>query len=66
MVTHDEIEIVQFSVVVLKIDSTQNMTHYDNEYFEEHIKSENVEGVSKVMSHLCNICHKIFKSKANL
>ena len=49
--------------------TTKNTSHFDNEYFEEDIKTENDEEKkqkSNFMSHVCNICHKVYKSKSSL
>ena len=52
-----------------KMETPKNSSLFDNEYFEEEIKTENDEEEKPnltLMSHLCNICHKVYKSNAGL
>ena len=44
-------------------------TPSEREYFEEDIKTENDEEEKPIlnfMSHVCSICHKVYKSNAGL
>ena len=51
------------------MEKVKNMAHFDNEYFEEVIKTENDDEEkynSNFTSHLCNICQKVYQSNAGL
>ena len=56
-------------VHVLKMETSKNRTHIDNEYFEEVIKIENnyeEKYISNFTSHLCHICQKVSKTRSAL
>ena len=46
------------------MERTNNTEHFDTEYFEDDIKTENNEEQkqkSNFMIPVCNICHKVYK-----
>ena len=49
-----------------KMEIKKNKRHFDNEYFEEDIKTENDEEgqqKSNILGLSCNICLKVYKKK---